>query len=120
MVRRIGIQSVEVVLTLPRYLQLAGIEYSECIQPPIMPRPALAALGISYRRIPLLAIGRHVYCDSRLILQVLQERYPLHGVPMSDSDKAIQRLLQDWTNDQIFWHATRCLPFERSAAASSP
>ncbi|KAG9641118.1 hypothetical protein KCU64_g12673, partial [Aureobasidium melanogenum] len=102
------------------YLKLAGIKYSECIQPPIMPRPDLAALGISYRRIPLLAIGRHVYCDSRLILQVLQERHPLHGVPMSRSDKAIQRLLQDWTNDQIFWHATRCLPFERSAAASSP
>ncbi|KAH0124059.1 hypothetical protein KCU66_g7805, partial [Aureobasidium melanogenum] len=104
----------------PPYLKLAGIKYSECIQPPIMPRPDLAALGISYRRIPLLAIGRHVYCDSRLILQVLQERYPIHGVPMSSSDKAIQRLLQDWTNDQIFWHATRCLPFERSAAASSP
>ncbi|CAD0109238.1 unnamed protein product [Aureobasidium uvarum] len=85
-----------------------------------MPRPDLAALGISYRRIPLLAIGRHVYCDSRLILQILQERYPLFGAPLSGPDKAVQRLLQDWTNDQIFWHATHCLPFERSAAASSP
>lgn len=85
-----------------------------------MPRPDLAALGISYRRIPLLAIGRHVYCDSRLILQVLQEKYPLKNVPLSGSDKAVQRLLQDWNNDQIFWHATRCLPFERSAFASSP
>ncbi|KAI4729028.1 hypothetical protein E4T49_03102 [Aureobasidium sp. EXF-10728] len=112
--------SLEIVLTLLRYLKLAGIKYSECIQPPIMPRPDLAALGISYRRIPLLAIDRHVYCDSRLILQVLQERYPLFGVPMSGPDKAVQRLLQDWMNDQIFWHATRCLPFERSAAASSP
>ena len=85
-----------------------------------MPRPDLAALGISYRRIPVLAIGRHVYCDSRLILQVLQEKHPLYGVAMSGSDKAIQRLIQDWTNDQIFWHATRCLPFERSATASNP
>ncbi|KAH0272249.1 hypothetical protein KCU91_g6823, partial [Aureobasidium melanogenum] len=102
------------------YLKLAGIKYSECVQPPIMPRPDLAALGISYRRIPLLAIGRHVYCDSRLSLQVLQEKYPLHGISMSGSDKAIRRLLQDWLNDQIFWHASRCLPFERSAVASSP
>ncbi|THW39838.1 hypothetical protein D6D21_07114 [Aureobasidium pullulans] len=102
------------------YLKFAGVQYSECIQPPIMPRPDLAALGISYRRIPLLAIGRHVYCDSRLILQVLQEKYPLKNVPLSGSDKAVQRLLQDWNNDQIFWHATRCLPFERSAFASSP
>jgi glutathione S-transferase len=84
-----------------------------------MPRPDLAGLGISYRRIPVLAIGHHVYCDSRLILQVLQERYPLHRIPMSGSDKAIQRLLQDWMNDQIFSHATNCLPFERSPTASN-
>ncbi|KAI4749113.1 hypothetical protein E4T50_00646 [Aureobasidium sp. EXF-12298] len=102
------------------YLKLARIEYSECIQPPIMPRSDLADLGISYRRIPILAIGRHVYCDSRLILQVLQEKYPLQGVSMSGSDKAVQRLVQDWMNDQIFWHATRCLPLERSATGSSP
>jgi glutathione S-transferase len=85
-----------------------------------MPRPDLADLGISYRRIPVLAIGRHVYCDSRLILQVLQERYHLPGTTMNGSDKAIQRLLQDWTNDQIFSHATNCLPFERSAVGSNP
>jgi glutathione S-transferase len=85
-----------------------------------MPRPDLAELGISYRRIPVLAIGRHVYCDSRMILQVLQERYPLPETTMNGSDKAIQRLLQDWTNDQIFSHATNCLPFERSAVGSNP
>jgi glutathione S-transferase len=36
----------------------------------------LNALGIKYRRIPLLAIGRDVYADSRLILRVLEERFP--------------------------------------------
>ncbi|KAI5210288.1 hypothetical protein AUEXF2481DRAFT_559 [Aureobasidium subglaciale EXF-2481] len=102
------------------YLKLAGIKYSECIQPPIMPRPDLAALGISYRRIPVLAIGRHVYCDSRLILQVLQERYPLPNASLSASQKAVQRLLQDWNHDQIFLHATRCLPYERSALGKNP
>ncbi|KAI5237983.1 hypothetical protein E4T43_07719 [Aureobasidium subglaciale] len=102
------------------YLKLANIKYSECIQPPIMPRPDLAALGISYRRIPVLAVGRHVYCDSRLILQVLQERYPLPNTSLSASQKAVQRLLQDWNHDQIFWHATRCLPYERSALGKNP
>ncbi|RYO87953.1 hypothetical protein DL766_010237 [Monosporascus sp. MC13-8B] len=41
-----------------------------------MPRPDLARLGIEYRRIPLLAVGRDVYLDSRLILQKLEELYP--------------------------------------------
>lgn len=85
-----------------------------------MPRPDLAALGISYRRIPLLAIGRHVYCDSRLILPVLQEKYPLDGVTTNPSDIAIQRLLQHWNIDQVFMHAARCLPFERSAFVRDP
>ncbi len=31
----------------------------------MMPRPDLAALGVAYRRIPVLAIGRDVYLDSR-------------------------------------------------------
>ena len=41
-----------------------------------MPRPDLARLGIAYRRIPVLAIGRVVYLDSRLILQKLEALYP--------------------------------------------
>ena len=41
-----------------------------------MPRPDLARLGIAYRRIPVLAIGRDVYLDSRLILQKLEGLYP--------------------------------------------
>ena len=41
-----------------------------------MPRPDLARLGIAYRRIPVLAIGRDVYVDSRLILEKLEALYP--------------------------------------------
>jgi glutathione S-transferase len=37
-----------------------------------MPRPDLALLPVSYRRIPLLAIGRDIYLDTRLILRVLE------------------------------------------------
>lgn len=38
-----------------------------------MPRPELSELlGISYRRIPVLAIGNDVYCDTSLIASVLE------------------------------------------------
>lgn len=37
-----------------------------------MPRPDIASLGIKYRRIPILSIGRDVYLDTRLILQKLE------------------------------------------------
>ncbi|KAI1133288.1 hypothetical protein F5Y10DRAFT_85570 [Nemania abortiva] len=58
------------------YLHLRKIPYSQCIQPRILPRPDVALLGVSYRRIPLLSIGRDVYLDTRLIIQKLEALYP--------------------------------------------
>lgn len=40
------------------------------------PRPELRMLGISYRRIPVLAIGNDIYCDSALIGPTLERRFP--------------------------------------------
>lgn len=42
----------------------------------IPPRPELVALGIPYRRVPVLAVGNDVYCDSALITDVLERRFP--------------------------------------------
>ncbi|KAI0921654.1 hypothetical protein AcW1_004435 [Taiwanofungus camphoratus] len=39
-------------------------------------RELLEDLGIAYRRIPVLAIGNDVYCDSSLIASVLERRFP--------------------------------------------
>ena len=41
-----------------------------------LPRPDLAdRLGVKYRRIPVLAIGKDVYCDSSLIATVLERNF---------------------------------------------
>merc|ERR1712113_664642 len=58
------------------YLALRGIAYAECIQPWILPRPDMEALGVRYRRSPVMAIGRDIYVDSRMILQKLEELFP--------------------------------------------
>ena len=55
-------------------LTLAGLTYSELTQPAVLPRPDLKALSITYRRIPLLAIGRDVYADSSAILSAILNR----------------------------------------------
>ena len=42
-----------------------------------MPRPELSeTMGVTYRRIPILAIGRDVYADTSLIASTLERRYP--------------------------------------------
>ncbi len=43
---------------------------------PEEPRPELALLGITYRRVPLLSIDGDVYCDSSLIAAELERRFP--------------------------------------------
>jgi len=42
----------------------------------IMPKPDLLPLTGGYRRIPVMQIGRDIYCDTRLIVQVLERLHP--------------------------------------------
>lgn len=42
----------------------------------MLPRPEINDLGIGYRRIPVLAIDNDVYCDTSLIVSVLEKRFP--------------------------------------------
>jgi len=45
-------------------------------QPTIMPKPQLLPLTGGYRRIPVLQIGADVYCDTQLIVRVLERIAP--------------------------------------------
>ena len=49
-------------------LNLAGIKYEICEQPFVQPRPILRNLGITYRRVPVNAIGKDVFIDNRIFL----------------------------------------------------
>src|SRR5436305_1257605 len=88
------------------YLALRGISYTECQQPFTMPRPDLAAIGVKYGRIPVLPIGRDIYCDTALMLDKLEQLYP--GSRMggkTGTDKALTKLLQKWTDLDVFSRA---------------
>lgn len=81
-----------------------------------MPRPDVKALGVEYRRIPLLAIGRDVYVDTRLILSKLEALFPASEAHPSISattfeNKAIEKLLEYWIIDGgIFTRAAQLIP----------
>lgn len=81
-----------------------------------MPRPDVSKLGIKYRRIPLMSIGRDVYLDTRLILQKL-ESYPASspklGAAENAEQRAIERLLEVLSVDGgVFAWAASLLPRE--------
>ncbi|GBE80047.1 hypothetical protein SCP_0212490 [Sparassis crispa] len=58
-------------------LALKGIPHSRVDVAFMPPRPEISTLlGVSYRRIPVLAIGSDVYCDTGLIASALERRFP--------------------------------------------
>lgn len=78
-----------------------------------MPRPEIARLGIKYRRIPVLSIGRDVYLDTRLILQKLEQLHP--SLPKLGAEgpdqRALERLLEVFMIDGgMFSRAAQLLP----------
>ncbi|KAJ0413776.1 hypothetical protein BJY00DRAFT_54100 [Aspergillus carlsbadensis] len=88
------------------YLALRGIPYDQCIQPQILPRPDLARLGIRYRRIPLLSIGRDVYLDSPMILQRLERLEagkPSFASQATPEQQGLERLLASYALDTDFF-----------------
>ncbi|KAL9120462.1 MAG: hypothetical protein Q9187_002982 [Circinaria calcarea] len=88
--------------------------YSSQLQPPTLPREDLNALGVKYRRIPVMSIGRDIYCDTRLILQKLEERFPDGALGASQPDqRAIEKLLEIWCIDGgVFARAAQLIPPE--------
>ncbi|KAI3322479.1 glutathione S-transferase [Xylariaceae sp. AK1471] len=106
------------------YLNLRKIPYSQCIQPAVMPRPDLVLLGVSYRRIPVLSIGRDIYLDTRLILQKLETLYPPSAAhpgigAHSPEHKALEQLISARVIDgDVFNRGAQCLPAKAYAGAA--
>ncbi|THH31301.1 hypothetical protein EUX98_g2888 [Antrodiella citrinella] len=91
-------------------------------------RPELSELlGVTYRRIPVLAIGNDVYCDTSLIASALERRFPVsegYGTlfpPRVGSDKAdtgmTLALMMYWSDRVVFPLAASSLPYGKFDAA---
>ncbi|KAK1979163.1 glutathione S-transferase [Colletotrichum cereale] len=95
------------------YLALRGIPYVQCMQPPVLPRPDVEKLSIVHRRIPILAIGRDIYYDTRLMLRKLERLYPSRprlGAAVPEQ-AAVERLLEALVIDGgVFSNAINALP----------
>ena len=98
-----------------QYLALRNIPYAVVEQPPMLPRPDVDALGVAYRRIPIMAVGRDIYCDTKCILDKLEALYP----PTNEHPglgaggrkaKALEILLDKWSTAIVFQSACTTIP----------
>ncbi|KAH7358858.1 hypothetical protein B0T11DRAFT_355454 [Plectosphaerella cucumerina] len=95
------------------YLKLRGVAFSECLQPMMWPRPDVELLGVRYRRIPFLAIGRDVYFDSRLIFEKMEQLFQHKPLGCSEpAQQAIQSLFEEWTESAFIFPAFATMPLD--------
>jgi glutathione S-transferase len=81
-----------------RILALKQLSHRRVRAPAVMPKPDLVALTGGYRKIPVLQIGNHVYCDTALIARVLEGLAPsptLYPSPLAD-------LVAEWADSTLF------------------
>ncbi|KIK65304.1 hypothetical protein GYMLUDRAFT_70421 [Collybiopsis luxurians FD-317 M1] len=90
----------------------------------VLPRPEITELlGLTYRRIPVLAIGNDVYCDTSLIASALERRFPVsagfgtifpakkHGG--SPDTGLLKAFTKHYADTLLFGWATILLPWDR-------
>ncbi|GIZ37091.1 hypothetical protein CKM354_000055400 [Cercospora kikuchii] len=104
---------------IARYLNLRQIPFTQIRVPPNMPRPILSErLGIQYRRIPVLSIGRDIYIDTRLILRKLESLDtigdPSTRLGAKDSfGSGIEDILEEFIIDGgPFWRTAGLIPVD--------
>ncbi|KAF7185719.1 hypothetical protein HII31_12950 [Pseudocercospora fuligena] len=69
-------------------LTAAGVPFERVDVPNVLPRPDLVSIGITYRRVPILAVGKDIYCDSKVIFDVVLSKLAKKHVPTSPADQA--------------------------------
>ena len=77
-----------------------------------MPRPDLASIDVEYRRIPIMAIGKDVYIDSRLIISKLEFLYPNSALAPSTAEQTgLRQLFEHYSDSGLFNSAVKLMPY---------
>ena len=84
-----------------KVLGVKGLTYQSVDQPNIAPKPALTPLTGGYRRIPVLQIGAHVYCDTALMVRELERRFPEPYLTPPALLGAAE-IVADWADHRLF------------------
>lgn len=77
-----------------------GVKWRSVLIPMVMPKPDLTALTGGYRGTPVLQIGADIYCDSRLIIEVVEALHPAPA--LLRSGPLLNFGLQHWSDETLF------------------
>ena len=80
---------------------IKDLAWNACIQPVIMPKPELIPLTGGYRKIPVMQIGADVYCDTQVILDELEQRFPTPSMYVG-GDRGLSNAIAFWQDRPLF------------------
>lgn len=78
-----------------------GLAWRSVRIPAVMPKPDVIALTGGYRKTPLLQIGPHVFCDTQLIVAVLEQLQPTPAL----LGNAAAEVIAHWADTTLFDNA---------------
>jgi len=84
-----------------RVLAYKRLPWRAVEQPIMAPKPELTPLTGGYRRIPVLQLGADVYCDTALILRVLEALQPTPCC-LPPAQAGAVSVLEDWADHRLF------------------
>lgn len=82
-------------------LGLKGLEWRGVDIPNIMPKPDLMPLTGGYRKTPVMQIGADIYCDTKLIADELERRFPAPSIMTGGIGTA--SMVSAFAEGQMFW-----------------
>ncbi|MEL6646675.1 MAG: glutathione S-transferase [Pseudomonadota bacterium] len=85
---------------------IKGLAWHSVEIPRLAPKPMLTKLTGGYRRTPVMQIGADIYCDSGLIIDELEWRFPSPTF-YPTRDAGLVKLLSRWTDGQMFDQAVK-------------
>ncbi len=80
-----------------------GIAWQSVMIPQIMPKPDVVALTGGYRRTPFMQIGADIYCDTALICDELERRFPSPSLYPEDASRGLIDITAQWADTTLFW-----------------
>ena len=79
-------------------LNVMGVPFTCCEQPFVLPRPDLTDIGITYRRVPVVAIGKDLFCDNRPLVENALRIWKDKAIPTSPADHAYESFVSVLAN----------------------
>lgn len=76
-------------------LGFKGLDWRSVIIPDVMPKPDLVALTGGYSKTPVMQIGADVYCDTRRIADLLEEKFPQPPFYPQRRDE-VSQVIESW------------------------